>query len=222
MAGSIDFTIPATAPLGSIMLAFCAAGHANNFGGNSGINPPVVVPAWTQTPSGLASIDLGGGGGIRFRVFVKEVVAGDPGSVASFSWVDPTDSAFAGHLEVYTDVDTVAPIIDDDVIVEAPESPLVIDAPGLTPNPARLPERMVVLHLADAQAPEGPWSVPAGMTERGEISTIGAGAAPLTVQVCDQNIPGPGFTGDKTATFVPGVAIGGIGYSCLLNPACAT
>lgn len=221
MAGGIPFTIPAGASVGQFMLAFCSAGHANGFGGDSQINP---APGWVQTPNGIAAIDLGGGAGIRFRVFQKFVAPGDPGAVVTFLWVDPVNSGFAGHLEVYSNVDLGTPILDDDPVVIAPAaSPLVIAAPSLVADPARLAEFLIAMHLAHAEAPDGPWTTPTGMTQRGEIATVGAGPVrALAMQVADELILAGGPTGTRTASYPALVPIQGMAYSCLLNPACVS
>lgn len=212
MAGTI--TIADAGNDGDILLAFVAAGHANNFGGDSEINPDEA--GWTLLRR--ASIDLGAGTGIQFGVWHRIAAAGDP-ATWDFSWVDPTNSAFVGHIAAYDDPNTAAPIQDDaPVVVQAAADPLVIDAPSLTAG-AELP-RMVVMHLANSQT-NGPWTVPAGMTQRAELATIG-GFVALTMQIADEQLAASGPTGVRQASYPNGGGndIPGMAYSVLLEPFC--
>lgn len=214
MAGTITINTPAGVD-GDILIAFVAAGHANNFGGDSEINPDEA--GWNLLRR--ASIDLGAGAGIQYACWWRLATAGDPASF-DFSWVDPTNSAFAGHIYRADNPDPFTPIQDDAAVVVQPAAdPLVIDAPSLTAVAERLP-RLVVMHLANSET-NGPWTVPGGMTQRAEVATTAA-VVPLAMQVADEAILAGGATGVRQASYANGGGnpIQGMAYAVLIEPAC--
>lgn len=214
MAGTITINTPAGDD-GDIMIAFVAAGHVDDFSGDSEINPDDL--GWTLLRR--SSIDLGADAGIRLGIWWRLATSGDPGSF-DFSWVTPVASSYGGHIGRWSRPSASDPIMADAAVVVQPAAdPLVIAAPSLV---AELPlPIMVVMHLANAETDEGvgPWSVPAGMAQRAENDTIAA-VVPLDIQVCDEQITAVGATGTRSATFDGPDEYTGMAYSVLIRPDC--
>ena len=137
------------------------------------------------------------------------VVTGSEG--AAFSWTFATSSA-AGGITAYSGVDVTAPPRPVDASGSQPTtgSTTNVVAPSIATNVAG-----DLLIGAFGSAINAAFSPPAGMIERGEISST-KGKSKVAMELTDQILGAPGSTGTRTAT-TDKAAIG-IGQLFALRP----
>lgn len=218
------YTIP------TLAIGFRSAASANNGGGSTSLTiagpgglvaNDVMIAAVSvrggsgttiTAPAGWASVNtIDNGTTIRMAIYYKVATGAEP---ASYVWSFSSAQKASGGIQVFSNVDTAAPIDVEAGQSATTEAGGSLSTPSITTTIANT--RLVA---SFAVATGTTFTPPGGMTERYDTASTGGGARTRTAsEGAETTQVAAGSTGTKTATSGAGSGVAGVAHLLALRP----